>query len=43
MKLSQMIHAIDLHACGEHGRVIVGGVVDVPGTTMFDKMQFLAI
>ncbi len=42
MKLSQMIHAIDLHACGEHGRVIVGGVVDVPGTTMFDKMQFLA-
>ena len=37
-----MIHAVDLHACGEPGRVIVGGVIDVPGTTMFDKMQYLA-
>jgi len=38
MRLSNMIHAIDLHACGEPGRVIVGGVLDVPGDTMFDKM-----
>ena len=37
-----MIEAIDLHACGEPGRVIVGGVPDVPGTTMFEKMQHLA-
>ena len=37
-----MIEAIDLHACGEPGRVIVGGVPDVPGTTMFEKMQYLA-
>lgn len=36
-----MIQAIDLHACGEPGRVIVGGVVDVPGRTMFDKMRYL--
>jgi len=42
MKLSQMIQAVDLHACGEPGRVIVGGVLDVPGVTMFDKMQYLA-
>jgi proline racemase len=35
-----MIHAIDLHACGEPGRVIVGGVLDVPGDTMFDKMRY---
>ena len=41
MKLSRMIHAIDLHACGEPGRVIVGGVLDVPGETMFDKMRHL--
>jgi len=40
MNLSRMIHAIDLHACGEPGRVIVGGVLDVPGDTMFDKMQY---
>ena len=39
MKISNMIHAVDLHACGEPGRVIVGGVLDVPGETMFDKMQ----
>ena len=37
-----MVSAIDLHACGEPGRVIVGGVRDVPGRTMFEKMQYLA-
>ena len=36
-----MITAIDAHACGEPGRVIVGGVQDVPGVTMFDKMVHL--
>ena len=42
MKISNMIHAVDLHACGEPGRVIVGGVLDVPGESMFDKMQHLS-
>ena len=42
MKVSNMIHAVDLHACGEPGRVIVGGVLDVPGESMFDKMQHLS-
>src|SRR4051812_45514087 len=41
MKLSNMIQAVDLHACGEPGRVIVGGVLDVPGATMFEKMRYL--
>jgi proline racemase len=41
MRLSRMIQAVDAHACGEPGRVIVGGVLDVPGSTMFEKMQFL--
>ena len=41
MKISNMIHAVDLHACGEPGRVIVGGVLDVPGESMFEKMQSL--
>jgi proline racemase len=36
-----MIQAIDLHACGEPGRVIVGGVLDVPGATMFEKARYL--
>ena len=42
MKLSRMIQAVDLHACGEPGRVIVGGVLDVPGASMFEKMRYLA-
>ena len=42
MYLSSMIHAVDLHCCGEPGRVIVGGVRDVPGGSMFEKMQHLA-
>ena len=42
MQLSKMIQAVDLHAAGEHGRVIVGGVLDVPGRSMFEKMRFLA-
>jgi proline racemase len=36
-----MIQAVDAHAGGEHGRVIVGGVLDVPGDSMFAKMQWL--
>jgi proline racemase len=41
MRLSNVISAIDLHACGEPGRVITGGVRDVPGRTMFEKMKYL--
>jgi proline racemase len=36
-----MISAVDAHACGEPGRVIVGGVLDVPGKTMFEKKTYL--
>ena len=39
MHFTKMITAVDLHACGEPGRVITGGVLDVPGATMFEKMQ----
>jgi proline racemase len=42
MRLARMISAVDLHAGGEPGRVITGGVLDVPGTTMFEKMQHFA-
>ncbi len=41
MRFARMIQAVDAHACGEPGRVIVGGVLDVPGATMFAKMQYL--
>src|SRR3989441_11098542 len=41
MRLSRMIQAVDAHAAGEPGRVIVGGVLDVPGDTMYAKMAYL--
>src|ERR1043165_1799611 len=36
-----MITAVDAHAGGEPGRVIVGGVLDVPGSSMFEKRRYL--
>lgn len=41
MRISNMITAVDLHACGEPGRVIISGVLDVPGKTMFEKKVYL--
>lgn len=34
------ISVVGAHAAGEVGDVIVGGVFDVPGKTMFDKMMY---
>jgi proline racemase len=42
VRLSRVITAVDAHAAGEPGRVIIGGVLDVPGGTMFEKQQFFA-
>ncbi len=42
MKFTNMINAVDAHACGEHGRVIVGGVINVPGKTMLEKQKWMA-
>jgi proline racemase len=41
LRLGPRIDAVDAHAAGEPGRVIVDGVEDVPGATMFDKMAWL--
>jgi proline racemase len=40
-RLGAAIEAVDAYAAGEPGRVIVSGVPDVPGATMFDKMTWL--
>ena len=40
-RLGPTIRAIDLHACGEPGRVIVGGVAGVPAGSMFEAMTWL--
>src|SRR6201998_1658130 len=41
MRLGRMIPAVDVHADGMPGRVIIGGVSDVPGETMLDKARYL--
>jgi proline racemase len=41
MRFSRMITVVGAHAEGELNEVITGGVVDVPGETMFDKMLHL--
>jgi proline racemase len=41
MRFDRMITAVDAHAAGEPGRVITGGVLDVPGATMLEKMAYL--
>jgi proline racemase len=41
MRMSETITAVDVHAGGEPGRVIVGGVEDVPGATIFEKKLYM--
>ena len=41
MRLHRMINAVDVHADGLPGRVITGGVRNVPGHTMLDKARYL--
>lgn len=38
MRVDRAIMAVDAHAAGEPGRVIIGGILDVAGETMFEKM-----
>ncbi|KAF2150555.1 proline racemase [Myriangium duriaei CBS 260.36] len=39
MRPNRVISIVGCHAEGEVGDVIIGGVLDVPGQTMFDKLQ----
>jgi proline racemase len=40
MKIRKSVTVIGAHAEGEVGNVLVGGIVDVPGKTAFEKMEF---
>ena len=42
MRFSNLLTVVGAHAEGEVGNVVVGGIGDVPGATMFDKMRYLA-
>ena len=37
----RVIHCVDAHAEGEPSRIIVGGVLDVPGVSMLEKARWL--
>lgn len=41
MRWKRAVNVVGCHAEGEHGMVITGGVIDVPGETMFDKKVYL--
>ncbi|PVE23473.1 hypothetical protein DC522_15900 [Microvirga sp. KLBC 81] len=41
MRFKKVLSVVDCHAEGESGKVIVGGVGQVPGDTMFDKRVYL--
>ncbi len=41
MRFQKMINVVGVHTGGELNEVITGGVLDVPGATMFDKMTYL--
>jgi proline racemase len=41
MRLERILHTVDAHCEGEATRVVVGGVLDVPGATMLERKQHL--
>lgn len=41
MRVIRSINAVDSHTMGEPTRIIVGGVPNIPGTTMADKKNYL--
>jgi proline racemase len=41
MRFDTLVTAVDAHAAGMPGRVITGGVLDVPGENMFEKALHL--
>jgi proline racemase len=41
VRLARVIHCVDAHAEGEPSRIVVGGVLDVPGDSMLEKMRHL--
>ena len=42
MRWSKTIQTVDVHCAGEIGRVITGGVLNIPGATMAEKLHHLS-
>lgn len=41
MRWSRVLNVVEAHAAGEVGKVVTGGIGDVPGNTMFDKRTYM--
>jgi len=41
MRRKKTLQLVDVHCEGEIGKVITGGVIDIPGKTMLDKMNYI--
>lgn len=41
MRFARTLQTVDVHCAGEIGRVITGGVLNIPGATMADKLLHL--
>jgi proline racemase len=41
MRWNRTLQTVDVHCAGEIGRVITGGVLNIPGTTMAEKLHHL--
>src|SRR5688572_13967653 len=41
MRWVKTVTMVEAHAEGEVGRIVTGGVIDVPGATMADKLRYL--
>lgn len=40
MRWTRVLNVVGVHAEGEYAKVVTGGVANVPGRTMFDKMRY---
>lgn len=41
MRWKKTLQMVDVHCEGEIGKVIIGGVIDIPGKTLLDKMNYI--
>ncbi|GGG83824.1 proline racemase [Salipiger pallidus] len=41
MRWTRTLQTVDVHCAGEIGRVVTGGMLDIPGATMADKLRHL--
>jgi len=41
MRWTRTLQTVDVHCAGEVGRVLTGGVLNIPGATMADKLRYI--